>query len=260
VTDDAAAKQTTGDNTMLSKLLIVGLAVLITACAPIPQEPPDVSTDVPPKTETSPQVSPYDNECFEDQLLMLPGQSVEVPMSDELPDHVDIVGVSSDLDGETLFATFHLRDIPEELDLSTEDAKVNRAEYTLVVFISLEHTPDDEFFKTDYILGANYSWERPAQDTTEKVSEAATMLLAAVWEMDPAVYEDEDEEEEGEGLPYTQLENKVDVVISDQDNTLTLVGQIPGITDESAFIFSNLQSEFPGTRHPYRDYVPCNAS
>ena len=30
-----------------------------------------------------------------------------------------------------------------------------------------------------------------------------------------------------------QLENKVDVVISDQDNTLTLVDQIPGITDES---------------------------
>lgn len=42
-------------------------------------------------------------------MLMLPGQSVETPMSDELPDYVDIVGVSSDLDGETLFATFHLR-------------------------------------------------------------------------------------------------------------------------------------------------------
>lgn len=244
---------------MLSKLLTFGLAVLIAACAPIPQEPPDVSTEVPPKTETSPQVSPYDNECFEDQLLMLPGQSIEVPISEELPDYVDIVGVSSELDGEILTATFHLRGIPAELDLSTEDVKVNRAEYTLVVFVGPEYKPDDEFPRTDYILGTIYGWERPAQDTTEKVSEAATMLLAAVWEMDPAVYEDEDEEEEGEGLPYTQLENKVDVVISDQDNTLTLVGQIPGITAESTLIFSNLQSEFPGTRHPYWDYVPCNA-
>ena len=85
------------------------------------------------------------------------------------------------------------------------------------------------------------------------------MLLASVLEIDPAIYEDleEDEGEDGEGVPYTQLENKVDVVISDQDNTLTLVGQISGITDQSALIFSNLQSEFPGTMHVNRDYVPC---
>ena len=238
---------------MLRKLLIVGLAVLLTACVPIPQEPP--------KTEASPQVSAYDNECFEDQLLMLPGQSIEVPISERLPDYVDIVGVSSELDGEILTATFHLRDIPQELDLSTEDAKVNRAEYTLVVFISLEYTPDDEFPRTDFVLGAVYSWERPAQETTGKVGGAATMLLASVLEIDPAIYEDleEDEGEDGKGVPYTQLENKVDVVISDQDNTLTLVGQIPGITDESALIFSNRQSEFPGTMHVNWDYVPCQS-
>ena len=234
---------------MLRQLLIAGLAILLTACVPIPQEPP--------KTEGSPQASPNDNECFEGQLVILPGQSVEAPTSDELPDYVDIVGVSSDLDGETLFATFHLRDIPEELDLSTEDAKVNRAEYSLLVFISLEYTPDDEFPRTDYVLGAVLSWERPTQETTGKVDEAATKLLAAVWEIDPAIYEDLDEDEEG--VPYTQLENKVDVVISDQDNTLTLVGQIPGITDESALIFSNLQSEFPTTMHVNRDYVPCQS-
>lgn len=246
---------------MLSKLLIFGLAVLITACVPIPQEPPDVSTEVPPKTETSPQASPYDNACFQEQLLMLPGQSIEVPISEELPDYVDIVGVSSELDGEILTATFHLRGIPEELDLSTEDVKVNRAEYTLVVFIGPEYTPDDEFPRTDYVLGAVFSWERPAQETSGKVGEAATMFFAAVWEIDPAIYEDLDEEEgeDGEGVPHTQLENKVDVVISAQDNTLTLVGQIPGISDESTLIFSNLQSEFPGTGHVNRDYVPCNA-
>ena len=240
---------------MLRQLLIAGLALLLTACVPIPQEPP--------KTEASPQASPNDNDCFEGQLVMLPGQSIEVPISDELPDYVDIVGVSSDLDGETLFATFHLRDIPEELDLSTEDAKVNRAEYSLVVFISLEYSPDDEFPRTDYVLGAVFSWERPTQETTGKVDEAATMLLAAVFEIDPAIYEDleeeEEEEEDEEGVPYTQLENKVDVVISDQDNTLTLVGQIPGITDESALLFSNLQSEFPTTMHVNRDYVPCQS-
>ena len=235
---------------MLRQLLIAGLALLLTACVPIPQEPP--------KTEASPKASPYDNVCFQDQLLMLPGQSVEAPISDELPDYVDIVGVSSDLDGETLFATFHLRDIPEELDLSTEDARVNRAEYTLVVFISLEYSPDDEFPRTDYALAAVFTWERPTQEATE----ASTMLfLAAVSEFDPAIYEnlEEDEGEDGEGVPYTQLENKVDVLISDQDNTLTLVGQIPGITDQSTLLFSNIQSEFPTTMHVNRDYVPCQS-
>ena len=89
------------------------------------------------------------------------------------------------------------------------------------------------------------------------MGEAATMLLATVWEIDPAIYEDL--EEDGEGVPYTQLENKVDVLISDQDNTLTLVGQIPGITDQSALIFSNTQSEFPTTMHGNRDFVPCQS-
>ena len=93
------------------------------------------------------------------------------------------------------------------------------------------------------------------------MGEAATMLLAAVSEFDPAIYEnlEEDEGENGEGVPYTQLENKVDVMISDQDNTLTLVGQIPGITDQSALLFSNVQSEFPTTMHGNRDYVPCQS-
>ncbi len=235
---------------MLRRLLIAGLALLLTACVPIPQEAP--------KTDALPQASPYDNVCFRDQLLMLPGQSVEAPMSDELPDYVDIVGVSSDLDGETLFATFHLRDIPEELDLSTEDAKVNRAEYTLVVFISLEYSPDDEFPRPDYALFAVFSWDRPTQEATE----ASTMLfLAAVSEFDPAIYEnlDEDEGEDGGGEPYMELENKVDVLISDQDNTLTLVGQIPGITDQSTLMFSNFHDDLPSTMRPNGDYVPCQS-
>ncbi len=234
----------------LFRVIVAITALLLTACVPIPQEAP--------KTDASPQASPYDNVCFQDQLLMLPGQSVEAPMSDELPDYVDIVGVSSDLDGETLFATFHLRDIPEELDLSTEDAKVNRAEYTLVVFISLEYSPDDEFPRTDYALAAVFTWERPTLEATE----ASTMLfLAAVSEFDPAIYEnlEEDEGEDGEGVPYTQLENKVDVLISDQDNTLTLVGQIPGITDQSTLIFSNTQNDFPSTMRTNRDFVPCQS-
>ncbi len=234
----------------LFRVIVAITALLLTACVPIPQEAP--------KTDASPQASPNDNECFQDQLLMLPGQSVEAPTSDELPDYVDIVGVSSDLDGETLFATFHLRDIPEELDLSTEDAKVNRAEYTLVVFISLEYSPDDEFPRTDYALAAVFTWERPTLEATE----ASTMLfLAAVSEFDPAIYEnlEEDEGEDGEGVPYTQLENKVDVLISDQDNTLTLVGQIPGITDQSTLIFSNTQNDFPSTMRTNRDFVPCQS-
>jgi len=89
------------------------------------------------------------------------------------------------------------------------------------------------------------------------VGEAATTLLATVWEIDPAIYEDL--KEDGEGEPYTQLENKVDVMISDQDNTLTLVGQIPGITGQSAFLFSNIKAEFPSTMRTNRDYVPCQS-
>lgn len=46
-------------------------------------------------------------------IAIAPGQSVEGSIAEELPGSIDIIGVSSELNGEVLTATFHLRDLPE---------------------------------------------------------------------------------------------------------------------------------------------------
>ena len=41
-----------------------------------------------------------------DYLEMLPGQRANDPSADNIPDYVDIIGVESNLDGETLAVVF----------------------------------------------------------------------------------------------------------------------------------------------------------
>ena len=51
--------------------------------------------------------------CGTDEAMIKPLQTIADEVSDEVPAHVDIIGVSTALSGETLAVVFHLRDVPE---------------------------------------------------------------------------------------------------------------------------------------------------
>ncbi len=97
---------------MLKINLVVLLALFVTACNPIPQLPQHLTR------------------CSTGSLVMLPGQSAEGWVSDDLPNYVDIVGANSELDGETLTAVFHLRGIPQRLEFNRKGVPDN-GNYTL---------------------------------------------------------------------------------------------------------------------------------
>ena len=211
---------------MLKKILVVVLALLLAACNPIPQLPPQHLT-----------------RCSTGNAVMQPGQSAEGLVSDDLPNYIDIVGASSELDGETLTAVFHLRGIPQRMEFNRKGVPDSRIEYMWIVAISVEGDPNVALNQFDYWLQASYSATRNSENTPGIMRDVNAALWGSVLKYNP----DSDEQT----LMMDFLEQNVDLVISHQDSTLTLVSRIPGITPKSTITFS-AHDDLLG-----RDFVQC---
>lgn len=95
---------------MLKKLLVAACVLLIAACVVLMY-----SVELLPPW-------PYQRSIYIDYppgyIAISSGQSVEGEVSENMFGSGDIIGVSSELNGELLTATFHLRDLPEEAHYS----------------------------------------------------------------------------------------------------------------------------------------------
>jgi len=212
-----------GDRTMFRKLSVVGLALLTAACVPIPAEPPTAS-EPPQKTEQL-------TECPGGYLDMLPGQSASDPVLSSLPAYIDIIGVDSSLDGETLTAVFHLRGIPEEIAVNREGVENMHLEYMWTVAINIEGDAKATSNQTDYTLDASYGARRVSADTPATVRPFRTALRVGV-------YQHKHYPEKNETHLLEMRAAGAHLYVSHEENTLTLIGRVPGITDESSILFS----------------------
>ena len=164
---------------MFKKLLIVGLAVLTAACVPIQPLPP--ATSAPLQASEPLAASEQLADCPGGYLNMLPGQSSHDPALDSLPGHIDIVGVKSGLEGETLTATFYLKDIPQELTFNREGVESQTLEYMWMVEINIEGDDINAHDQADYALGTVYSTKRVLSDTPPQILPPADALETMVF-------------------------------------------------------------------------------
>ena len=67
--------------------------------------------------------------CGTGEAMIKPLQTIADEVSDEVPAHVDLIGVSTALSGETLAVVFHLRDVPETLVFDREGVDERAYEY-----------------------------------------------------------------------------------------------------------------------------------
>ena len=164
-------------------------------------------------------------------------------VSDDLPNFIDIVGASSELDGETLTAVFHLREIPERMEFNRKGVPDGRVEYMWVVAISTEGDPNLTLVQFDYWLEASHAATRLSENTPGTMRDANAALRGNGLKYSP--------ESDGQTLVMDPQGQKVDLAISRQDNTLTIESHVPGITHKSTIIFST---------HDYLlgyDFVEC---
>ena len=153
------------------------------------------------------------------------GQPVSDDVPDELVGHIDIRDVTTALDGETLSVTFELRDIPETLTFARTGVPEDALEYSWEVSIDVDNDPETGSGGFDYMLSAGYFVSRFAHGSNA-VAEITQpgFVKARLWALNREGYR---------VLAEADVEFKVSV----DDNTITLSGEIPGITAESRLKF-----------------------
>ena len=237
---------------MFKGILIVGLVLLAAACTAIPPElsvvseaaqeskamtvsepepgstPLTVSGSVQGPTLLAESVVPAD--CPGGYLTVLPGQSALDPIADDIPVYIDIVGAASSLDGETLTAVFYLRDIPEEMEFNREGVKDLHSEYMWTIEIFVENGEESESEQIEYMLGAVYSARRVLADTPAATRRFKDAVRSTLWKAK--------HDHEQDVVFLINVPVYVRMLVSHEEDTLTLISEVPGITSESTLLFS----------------------
>ena len=226
---------------MNKKLLLAALALCVTACVPITPEP-DLTN------------------CSFGYRGLRPGQSAEDPPSGHLPEYIDIIGADSSLEGETLTAIIYLRGIPEELTVNRDGVYNWALEYSWSVEIDVEgdsriDSPilvatqivvewgEDRFKLMDYVLVSFSPSIRVLADSEPAIRPFGSLFQTEVWEYEYDPEEDEYDTEKFESdhtevVKLRSITTGARLEISHEDNSLTLIGKVPGITPNSSLFFS----------------------
>ena len=162
--------------------------------------------------------------CQSDSAAIRPGQRVVAAVSETLPAHIDITEVSTALtDDGRLVVVFHLRDVPETLEFNRKDVPRDALEYSWEVSVDVADDRETGLQGADYSLSASYFVFSPSSDggVHQPIAEA---VQTDTWEMDP----------DGLGAVYL---SSASIEVSSEENTITLVGDIPGITSASRLEF-----------------------
>ena len=218
---------------MLKVLLITACVVLLNGCPFLPPNPyhRSIHGDYPPG-----------------YIAISPGQSVEGSAAEEVPGSADIIGVSSELNGELLTATFHLRELPEEAEYSHEPGHFRLETNHWLVLVSLEGDPLTPMSHLDYMFKVTYY--DPKKPEMVVVRPAEPMVTGALYKCSRAI-------SEHNGIEYTShefLSSDVEVTFSHEEGTITLAAEIPGITSQSTMAFVS-HGMFSGSP----DYLPRDA-
>ena len=161
--------------------------------------------------------------CQSDDAAIRPGQSVVDTISDTLPAHVDITEVSTALTGsETLVVVFHLRDVPETLEFNRKGVSKNTQEYRWEVSVDVDNNRETGLLGAEYSLSASH-FVQPWSSGEAAHLPVRQGVEGDFWQLDV----------DGTGTLLSSI--KIDV--SSEENTITLIGHIPGITPESRLVF-----------------------
>ena len=161
--------------------------------------------------------------CHSDDEAITPGQSVVDATSDTLPAHIDITQVSTTLTGgETLAVVFHLRNVPETLEFYRKNVREDALEYNWEVSIDVDNDPETGLLGADYSLSASHFVlsSSSGEGVHLPIGEA---VQANSWQL------------EGRG-GGTYL-SRISIEVSSEENTITLIGDVPGITSQSRLVF-----------------------
>jgi len=161
------------------------------------------------------------------------GESIKDAEELSLPGPNDIVGVSSELNGETLSATFYLRELPKNMRWGPDVGHVHDFKIQWIVMVEIEGDSSTPFVWHDYILKASYYDPERPRITLNKIIPEHPWVNTLMRECTPKVLEGTGEEYNG----CASVEEPVELKFSYENSGLTLSANIPGITEASTIAF-----------------------
>ena len=159
--------------------------------------------------------------CGSDEDMIRPNQTIADAPEEELPAYIDVVHISTAVAGETLAVIFHVRDLPAVMVHDGAGTQGDDSTYGWGVSIDVDPSNETGELGHDYQLSASYPLRRLA-DEAEGSEPDDSQLQAFVWERIT------------DGFRQTE---EAAVVLSSRADTVTLVGDIPGITADSRLVF-----------------------
>ena len=206
---------------MRNVLLLAGLILLLSGCTLTPESfaliPAPKHVDIPPSLRT------LSSQCGPDEVMIAPGQAITDEASDTLAAHIDITEVNTDLSGETLAVVILLRDVPESLTFDRTGVPENAMEYMWEASIDVDNDLETGFDGFDYTLSASHFVFSPDSDRSITTARLGNKVQVDTWKSDVSP----------DGSYSYRLLERARIEVSTQANTITLVGDIPGITSES---------------------------
>jgi len=174
-----------------------------------------------------------------------PGQTVVDPEMDVSIAHIDVTALSSTLNGETLQATFDIRDVPPTLTFNRIGVPQNYGEYSWAVYVDIDDNPQtgsprEERKGAEYELTAFHSVVTPDSPVDLAIEVGVKVYICQ--------YNPTDE--------HFHCSVNGTISVDSQLDTITLTGNIPGINSGSRLFFYTLDYNPGGTTE--RDESSCS--
>ena len=231
---------------MFRLVLISGLVLLTAACVPIPP----LETQAVLEPETMEQSA----DCLYNEILHIsPGDSVTDGPTEGVPDFLDFHRIETFLDDENFKVVFYLEGIPEGFTESPPAEKAGGEfsdDYFWIVMINLEGTIEDagDIQQFDYLLSGSMSLERFRMESPPEFMSFEELLNIILFRIDRNKEEVGDERLHETGKAMFEL--------SHESNSLTLSGDVPGITTDSKLQIYTIDVLDLGEETGH-DYVSC---
>ncbi len=192
-------------------------------------------------------------DCFYDEILHIsPGESVNDGPTAGVPGFLDFHRIETALDGENFRIVFHLEDVPEGFTESPPAAKASHEssdDYFWIVMIDVDGTIQDagDIQQFDYMLSGSISLERFRTESPPEFMRFEELFNIMLFRFD------HDKEEVIASLHGT---GEAKFELSHESNSLTLHGEVPGITTDSKLQIYTVSVLDLGEETGH-DYVSC---
>ena len=155
-----------------------------------------------------------------------PGQTITDPADDVPLAHIDVTALNATLNGESMEATLHLRDVPPQLTFNRVGIPVDYLEYGWRVYVDVDNNPQtgsglSQYKGAEYTLAALHFVSQPDSPVSQPIADG---VQKNVWRYESST---------GHWLSIS----KATLIVDPAADTMTLTGTIPGINAGSRLIF-----------------------